>query len=82
MNPKAVSPAPFAEPLAFPLSAGWVSFFQGLFAGAQPQGGTTAARPTNPALYQYYFDTTLDKPIFCKQVTPSVIWVDATGASV
>lgn len=82
MNPKAVTPAPFAEPLAWPLSPGWVSYFQGLFAGAQPQGGSTANRPIAPALYQYYFDTTLGIPIFCNQVSPTVAWCDATGVSV
>ena len=82
MNPRAVIKAPFEQPLTNPLSAPWVAFFQGLFTGAQPQGGTTALRPTNPVLYQPYFDTTLGKPIWCKQISPSVTWVDATGASV
>jgi hypothetical protein len=82
MNPKAVTPAPFAEPLAYPLNSGWTMFFQGLFKGSQPQYGTTAERPTNPALWQQYGDTTLNKPIWCNQITPSVTWIDATGASV
>lgn len=82
MNPKAVSPAPIQEAISFPLSTGWTMFFQGLFKGAQPQGGTTANRPTSPALYQQYFDTTLGYPIWCNQITPSVTWCDATGAAV
>jgi hypothetical protein len=81
LNPKAVQPAPFAEPLSFPLSSGWVAFFQGLFAGAQPQGGPTAKRPTEPVQFQYYFDTNLGKPIFCKTAKP-VVWVDAAGTTV
>lgn len=82
MNPKAVSDVPFAEPLDYPIRPGWAMFFDGLVKGLQPLGGTTAQRPTSPILHQPYFDTTLAKPVWCKQVTPSVAWVDATGASV
>ena len=42
----------------------------------------TAYRPTAPILGQMHFDTTLGKPIWCKQTTPSVIWVDSTGTTV
>lgn len=82
MNPKAVTPAPLQEAITFPLAPAWVMFFQGLFKGAQPQGGATSDRPTAPALYQQYFDTTLGKPIWCNQITPSVTWCDATGLAV
>lgn len=52
-------------------------------ARAQIQSGTTALRP-NSVLWigRFYFDTTLGKPIWIKQVKPAVIWVDATGAAV
>lgn len=51
------------------------------------QGGTTAQRPTTTTLpgvilYQSYFDTTLGFPIWCKQVSPSIIWVNAAGVVV
>jgi hypothetical protein len=81
MNPKAVTPAPFAEPISNS-STGWVSFFNGLLKGFQPQGGTTAQRPTAPALWQDYFDTTLGYKITCKQITPSVVWVNGAGTTV
>jgi hypothetical protein len=81
MNPKAVTPAPLNDQ-SLPASPAWAMFFQGLFAGAQPQGGTTAQRPAAPALYQLYFDTTLGYHISCKQVTPSIVWVDGAGTTV
>jgi hypothetical protein len=43
--------------------------------------GTTAQRPTPRGISQLYFDTTLGKPIWVKQVSPA-IWVDATGTTV
>lgn len=50
---------------------------------AQIQSGTTALRPTSLLwIGRFYFDTTLGKPIWIKQVKPAVIWVDATGAAV
>lgn len=41
--------------------------------------GTTANRPSNPAVGTTYFDTTLGKPVWYKG---SSVWVDATGATV
>jgi hypothetical protein len=45
--------------------------------------GSTAKRPTS---YLYvglpYFDIDLGKPIYCKQITPTIIWVDSTGTTV
>lgn len=46
-----------------------------------PSGGTTAARPATPKLYQPYLDTTLGFPIYCTQVSPP-IWISASGAVV
>jgi hypothetical protein len=45
-------------------------------------GGPTSSRPASPALYQVYFDTTLQQPVVASQVTPSVIWVNAAGVQV
>lgn len=42
---------------------------------------TTANRPTPTYIGQIYFDTTLGKPIWCKNIT-TPIWVDSTGATV
>jgi septal ring-binding cell division protein DamX len=41
-------------------------------------GGSTANRPTAPATFATYFDTTIGKPIWYDGVN----WVDATGATV
>lgn len=43
--------------------------------------GTTQQRPTGVKAGFYYFDTTLNKPIWKKEDT-GTIWVDATGAEV
>lgn len=43
-------------------------------------GGPTGSRPSPPALYQAYFDTTLGYTIWCSQVSPAV-WVNASGVS-
>ena len=46
-----------------------------------PDNGTTALRPTaDLTVGQFYFDTTLGKPIWWKSIAAG--WVDATGASV
>lgn len=78
MNPKAMQ----AAPIDGNTPVEWVAWYEAVFKAAQPIGGTTAQRPTAPVQYQQYFDTTLGYPIWCSQVTPSVAWVDATGASV
>jgi hypothetical protein len=31
---------------------------------------------------QTFFDKSLNKPIWCKAITPSVVWVDAAGTVV
>ena len=46
------------------------------------KNGTPQSRPTPIAVGDNYFDTQLGKPIWCKQISPSIIWVDATGATV
>lgn len=42
----------------------------------------TAQRPPKPFQGQMAFDTTLGKPIWCKTAGATVVWVDATGATV
>lgn len=52
-------------------------------ANAVYSSGTTSQRPAKELwVGRTYFDTTLNKPIWVKTVTPSVVWVDATGATV
>ncbi|MCA8018067.1 hypothetical protein [Burkholderia metallica] len=51
--------------------------------GNTPQGGST--RPTNPYLYQWWIDTTLGpygQPIYCAQLSPSIVWCNAAGVPV
>ena len=43
-------------------------------------GGSTASRPTTPALYQVYFDTTLGLALTCSNISP-VTWVNAAGVA-
>lgn len=47
-----------------------------------PENGVTASRPTSPVVGQQYYDTTLNKPIWCKVGGASPTWVDATGTTV
>lgn len=66
---------------AMPSWAKWFSSVHRL-AQAVQSNGTTANRPTSflwPG--RFYFDTTLNQPIWIKTVSP-VVWIDATGASV
>lgn len=47
------------------------------------QSGATIDRPTSVLwIGRRYFDTTLTKPVWVKQVKPTVLWCDATGATV
>ena len=63
----------------------WMNFFtqaQAILFAVQ-QSGTTANRPTKLMwLGRTYFDTDLGIPIWVQQVTPTVVWCDATGAPV
>jgi hypothetical protein len=60
----------------------WLQWFSRVqrVASAVSQSGTTAERPTSLLwLGRTYWDTTLNKPIWVKQVTPTVVWVLADG---
>jgi hypothetical protein len=49
----------------------------------QFQSGTTAQRPALPSYVgQNYYDTTLQIPIWCKTLTPTVTWENALGTVV
>jgi predicted secreted protein len=55
-----------------------------------PADGITADRPTKPKVGQFYFDTTLSKPIWCKteailtgeEITTPAVWIDSAGTEV
>lgn len=45
--------------------------------------GNTASRPSPPPfLGCQYFDTDLNQPIWCTEITPTHLWVNAAGVSV
>jgi len=67
------------------LDPAWLSWFNSIQFWLFPNGqyGTTSARPTkNLYIGRMYLDTTLTKPIWVSAVSPSVVWIDATGAIV
>ena len=68
------------------------SVYQGFFSsihdwlGTVGQSGPTTARPVSSSqnqiyIGQQYFDTTLGKPIWAKQLNP-LVWVDGQGTIV
>ena len=62
----------------------WVQFFSRVLRIVRTgqESGTTALRPTSGVwVGRFYFDTTLNKPIWVKTVSP-LVWIDATGAVV
>jgi hypothetical protein len=63
----------------------WQAWLSGVQRWLSPVGqfGTTAQRPTkNLYISQSYLDTTLNKPIWVKAVSPAIVWIDATGGVV
>jgi hypothetical protein len=50
---------------------------------ASVEAGSTLSRPTKGLWTgRPYFDSTLGKPIWVKEVRPAIVWVDASGAVV
>lgn len=66
----------------------WIKFLSRVRDGFvwRTQSGPTADRPTSGLeIGTTFFDTSLGahgKPIWCSQVTPAVVWVDATSTIV
>lgn len=64
------------------ISLRWLQWVQRIhtLATTLNQSGATSERPTK-GLYvgRFYFDTTLGKPIWVRDITPSVLWVDGNG---
>jgi hypothetical protein len=60
----------------------WLQQLQQALNDAYAYACTTATRPPKPMLGFSLFDTSLGKPIWCKQAAPTVVWVDATGTVV
>jgi hypothetical protein len=79
---------PTEEPVVGPdghITAAWGQWVQRTHNNARTlqQSGSTAERPTSVLwIGRFYFDTTLNKPIWIQQVKPVVVWCDATGAAV
>ena len=67
------------------LTVPWANWIQRTHNNARTlqESGVTADRPDKLLwIGRFFFDTTLGKPIWVKQVTPAIIWCDATGAAV
>lgn len=65
-----------------PTYQAWLASIQ-QWLGPQGQYGTTAARPTkNLWIGLQYFDQTLGYPVFVKQISPSIVWVNYNGTTV
>lgn len=82
LTPLPSTPRVTHKDLFTPIWQAWVHSIQ-QWLGPQGQTGITSARPTK-SLYigLSYFDTTLGYPVFVKQVSPSIVWVNASGATV
>jgi len=68
-----------------PITAEWLNSVDDLLLASK--AGTTAQRPTLasvPPVFvgREWFDLTLELPIWCLQVTPSIVWVNAAGVQV
>lgn len=83
MSPLGGLPQPPFTGVLNRFTAGWAGWFTLVhqIAQATSTSGTTAQRPTqNLYVGQFYFDTTLGKPVWLKTPGAVPVWVDATGA--
>jgi hypothetical protein len=78
MNPPPLAVAVDAKGQVTP---SWSEWFMALFRDQKYKGsGVTASRPVNGlTVGDWYFDTTLNVPVWNKQITPSIVWVKADG---
>ena len=83
MSPLGGLPRPPFSPVgdAHSFTAAWGGWFSiaASILQATSTSGTTAQRPTPTYAGQFYFDTTLGFPIWCKTPGASAVWVNATG---
>jgi len=73
------------KPVAVEINPVWQAWFESIQFWLFPVGqfGTTANRPTvNLYVGRGYYDTTLQYPVWVHQVSPSIIWHNASGAPV
>jgi hypothetical protein len=79
-----ISPPPIQSPYddtGLP-SSSWVEWFTQTWKSAKKYQGsnTTANRPTNGLeIGDWYYDTTLGKPIWVHAISPAVVWHFADG---
>lgn len=59
--------------------AQWVQRTQNNVRTLQQSGPTTDRPDSLLWIGRFFFDTTIGKPIWIKQVTPAVVWVDGVG---
>jgi len=62
--------------------AGWFSIAQQILQASSSSGPTSARPTTNLYVGQFWFDTTLGYPVWCKTPGSSPVWVNATGTPV
>jgi hypothetical protein len=65
------------------LEFAWLQWFSRAHAiiTAGAQAGTTANRPTTGLwIGRRWFDQSLGKPVYVKEVRPAIVWVDGSGA--
>jgi hypothetical protein len=63
----------------------WLAWFGSIQFWLFPNGqyGPTSARPTtNLYIGRMYYDTTLHYPVWVNAISPSVVWHNASGATV
>lgn len=61
--------------------AGWFSTVQKILV-ATSSSGATSARPNATYVGQFFFDQTLNRPIWAKTIGASTVWIEAGGAVV
>lgn len=73
-----------------PIPASWLNAVQeALFGSGAGTGfvvfagyGPTINRPTQPVLNSMYIDSDLKEPVWCTEISPSIVWVNSAGVAV
>lgn len=76
---------PFVSDSRGMLKPTWQAWLSAIQSWVYPLGsfGSTATRPTKGLYIGYmYIDTTLGYPVWVYQVSPSIVWHNASGAAV
>jgi hypothetical protein len=68
--------------LSKPMWSGWFSTVQRILQATSSSGPTTMRPTSNLYIGQFWFDTTLGYPVWCKTAGASPVWVNGAGAAV